>query len=136
MKGTAFLTFTTGFAVMALALITGCGGGGGPSGKAETGAVKAATVTVDMTDNKFVPDNITVNPGDTVVWTNREASVHTSTSGTPGTPDNKWDSGELNEGETFKRVFDEAGAYPYYCNQHYSTGMTGMVTVREKSGGI
>ena len=37
---------------------------------------QAATKTVDITRNGFVPDRLTIDPGDTVTWTNKDTVAH------------------------------------------------------------
>jgi plastocyanin len=92
---------------------------------------RCATVVVQEVDFAFNPPNQTVNVGDTIVWTNVGASPHTTTSGTSGTPDGLWDSGNMNpQGPSFPFTFNVAGTYPYYCTYHYTIGMVGSVTVQ------
>ena len=92
----------------------------------------AATTNVNIVDFAFQPANVTIRVGDTVKWTNNGASTHTTTSGTTTGgvrhPDGQWDSGSLLTGHTFSHTFTKAGAYPYYCNFHF-TSMVGTVTV-------
>jgi hypothetical protein len=77
----------------------------------------------------FVPSSVTIHPGDTVQWS-WSSSGHTSTSGTPGSPNGLWDSGFLNPGQTFSHTFNTAGSFPYYCTAHgQCCGMVGTVTV-------
>jgi plastocyanin len=77
----------------------------------------------------FDPASITINPGDQVKWT-WASSGHSTTSGSPGMPNNLWDSGIHNEGATFTRTFNSAGTFPYYCTPHGGCcGMVGTVTV-------
>ncbi len=107
---------------------------------AEEGAVPADAVQVEITEGAFDPANadqafspkeITVKAGTTVVWTNSDAIAHTVTSGTSdgtsGTPDGLFDSGFLNNGDTFSFTFTEPGTYTYYCIPH--PWMTGTVIV-------
>src|ERR1700676_4666134 len=92
---------------------------------------RAATVTVMVGPNCFcfVPSSVTIHPGDTVQWS-WSSSGHTSTSGTPGSPNGLWDSGFLNPGQTFSHTFNTAGSFPYYCTAHgQCCGMVGTVTV-------
>jgi plastocyanin len=91
----------------------------------------AATVTVMVGPNCFcfVPSSVTIHPGDTVQWS-WSSSGHTSTAGTPGSPNGLWDSGFLNPGQTFSHTFNTAGSFPYYCTAHgQCCGMVGTVTV-------
>src|SRR5438309_8279106 len=85
-----------------------------------------AMVTVTVGDNClcFVPPSVTIQAGDTVLWT-WSSSGHTSTSGSPGSPNGLWDSGQHNQGFTFSHTFNTAGSFAYYCSPHFSFGMTG-----------
>jgi len=78
---------------------------------------------VSITDDKdFSPEDLTINVGDTVVWTNNDDSPHTVTA-----DDGQFNSGNMGEGATWSYTFAEAGTYGYHCNYHGS--MTGSVTV-------
>ncbi|MFO7675211.1 MAG: plastocyanin/azurin family copper-binding protein [bacterium] len=88
----------------------------------------AAVVPVSIVDFAFVPDTVTVGPGDTVRWTNDGAMPHSSTSGVGGVWNGLWDSGILASGESYGRAFDTPGTFPYYCSPHYLT-MAGVVVV-------
>jgi plastocyanin len=84
------------------------------------------------TTDAFSPNPIKANVGDTVTWTNDDSTIHTVTSGSSGTPDNKFDSSNggktyLAPKQTFSHKFTEAGDYPYYCTVH--PNMIGTVTV-------
>src|SRR5215468_7151316 len=77
----------------------------------------------------FSPSSITIHPGDQVRWT-FAASGHSTTSGSPGQPNQIWDSGIRNQGATFTQTFNSAGTFPYYCIPHGGCcGMTGTVVV-------
>ena len=92
---------------------------------------KAATIQVQVGAGglKFTPQDVTIQVGDTVQWT-WAASGHSTTSGTPGTPDGIWDSGVQNSGFVFIQTFTTAGTFPYFCMPHGACcGMIGSVTV-------
>ncbi|MEY2491587.1 MAG: hypothetical protein QOH24_538 [Verrucomicrobiota bacterium] len=91
---------------------------------------RAATVTVTVGAGGFVfgPSSVTINTGDTVLWT-WASSGHSVTSGSPGMPSGLWDSLIRNQGATFTRTFNTAGSFPYYCVPHGAFGMVGSVTV-------
>jgi glucose/arabinose dehydrogenase/plastocyanin len=93
----------------------------------------AATSQVHIMNFAFSPQDVSIVVGDTVVWTNEDPIIHTSTSGTTtgGTrhPDGLWDSGSILPGASFSHVFTETGDFPYYCTPHF-TFMTGMVRVQ------
>ncbi|MFI5294658.1 MAG: CHRD domain-containing protein [Thermodesulfovibrionales bacterium] len=90
-------------------------------------AAFAATVPVSIVDFAFSPQNITIEVGDTVVWTNNGAFPHTTTSGTNfPTGNGIWDSHVLSPGQFFPFTFTQPGLYPYFCSIH---GFTGGITV-------
>lgn len=88
-----------------------------------------ATVNVSLGDDFFSPKDLTVNVGDTVLWTNNGGNVHTVTSGSGCNRDGIWDSGNLSPGQTFSFTFTTAGTFPYNCQIHCGFGMVGTVTV-------
>lgn len=90
----------------------------------------AVTKNVSMIDNDFIPATLTVGLGDTVLWKNNGNNPHTATGNAPL---NLWNSTQLDDDETFPRVFGVAGAYPYFCNFHDGLGMVGKVLVRMKA---
>ncbi|HEX7420168.1 MAG TPA: IPT/TIG domain-containing protein [Thermoanaerobaculia bacterium] len=83
----------------------------------------ATTVNVSVGPGlSFSPPNVTVVPGDTVVWT--FLSFHSSTSDVQSGPE-VWDSGVMLSG-TFSHTFTTPGTYPYYCSLHSFPGGTFM----------
>ena len=90
-------------------------------------ASDAAQVNVTIGDNFFSPKNITINAGDTIVWTHVGGAIHTVTA-----DDGSFNSGSLQGGQSYTRTFSTAGTYPYYCIPHGSPGglgMSGTITV-------
>jgi plastocyanin len=79
---------------------------------------------VDMLNNAYNPASITIAKGTTVTWINKDATVHTVTSGS------LFDSGDITQGKSFSHTFNSAGTYSYYCTYHRSMGMTGRVVVQ------
>ncbi len=88
-------------------------------------AAFATEYFVDIPGFLFDPQNITVQEGDIVTWTNNHTFIHTSTSADGGI---EWDSGILNPGDSFSHTFNAAGSFDYICAVH-PTMMTGNVTV-------
>jgi plastocyanin len=88
----------------------------------------AATNLVTIASYFFTPMNITVNAGDTIVWSNTAAIGHDTTS-----RDGLWASGLLAHGATFTHTFPSTGIFGYICATHVDSGiapgMTGMVSV-------
>src|SRR5262245_16073677 len=76
----------------------------------------------------FDPDPVTIHPGDQVKWT-WDSGGHSTTSGSPGSPNGIWNSGVHNAGATFTQTFNSTGTFPYYCIPHTCCGMVGTVMV-------
>ena len=82
---------------------------------------------VSITDNmQYNPEDLTINVGDTVTWTNNDGGGHTATS-TSG-PES-FDSGNIASGGTWSFTFTKAGTYDYKCDYHSS--MTATITVND-----
>ena len=88
-----------------------------------------AANSVAMEGLSFVPGDLTVQVGTTVTWTNESNVIHTVTSGTNGTHDGEFNSGDIGPDEEYSYTFDEEGSFPYYCIPHVNQGMTGTITV-------
>lgn len=86
------------------------------------GASSANEVPVTIVSRAYQPAQLTVEDGQTVIWTNRGFGQHTVTA-----LGGEFDSGRLNLGESFKVTFTTPGSFPYKCTVHPS--MRGSVTV-------
>jgi plastocyanin len=82
---------------------------------------QGADATVDMQGISFMPKEIHVAPGATVLWTNSSPLQHTVTA-----DDGSFDSGLVDPGATFSQVFDAPGEYMYFCQPHGAAGGVGM----------
>ncbi|MFN8501171.1 cupredoxin domain-containing protein [Kouleothrix sp.] len=94
-------------------------------------AAQPQTVNIDIGDNTFAPNKITVPLGATVVWSHKGQRKHTVTA-----DDNSFTSGTLEAGGSFKQTFSKAGTFPYYCEFHGgpgAAGMAGSIVVAEQS---
>ena len=91
-----------------------------------TPARGAITFPTDIQNFKL--QNLTIQVGDTVKWTQKDDTIHTTTSGQPGNPTPGWDSPNLRQGENFINTFDKVGTFPYFCRIHGSL-MTATITV-------
>jgi glucose/arabinose dehydrogenase/plastocyanin len=98
-----------------------------PGTPAVTPTPGALVVDVDMQNFRFVPDEIEIEVGTTVRWTNQDNVPHTVTAGTRDNPTNLFDSGNLAPGATFTFTFNQVGTFNYFCALH--PGMDGMVEV-------
>lgn len=72
----------------------------------------------------FTPAEIQIQPGDTIVWTNKDIVPHTVTS-----LENKFDSATIKPSSQWKHKIKSAGQYPYKCSFHPT--MSGNITVVE-----
>ena len=69
----------------------------------------------------YVPETLTVRPGDVVVWTNKDPFPHTATAA------GAFDSGSIAPGKSWRFTAKKAGTYPYLCTLH--TTMKGTLRV-------
>ena len=88
---------------------------------------QAATVSVAAVNFDFQPGTRSVEVGDVVRWS-FSGDPHTVTSGTPGAPDGRFDSGIKDAGSTYEVTFDTPGTYRYFCQIHPEQ-MTGTIVV-------
>jgi plastocyanin len=105
----------------AAAMVAGASGGGDGAATAQA----AANVTITGRDFFWSPDTVTIQPGDTVTWTNAQG-LHNVVLGDErlnpvGFPnDPAWNPPP-------QRTFNEEGSFTYYCEVH--PGMTGTINV-------
>jgi plastocyanin len=88
----------------------------------------AATQTINVVDNRFDPQEVHIDPGDTIVWNNRGQNQHDIRSD----DGEEFRSGTLSTGQTFSHRFTEEGFYYYHCNFHggrKKVGMWGLIVV-------
>lgn len=108
-----------------------------PAAGTEHKPATAAALGVDVADNDFKPQEITVEVGEKVLWTQTGISPHSVTAD-DGSFDSHGDcsgpnqSACMQEGDTFETAFDKPGTYGYYCKIHGGpgTGMAGTVVVK------
>jgi plastocyanin len=87
------------------------------------GRAQPAAVEVKIDNFSFGPATLTVAPGTTVTWINRDDIPHTVVS-----DDKVFKSKVLDTDEKFSYTFDQPGSYPYFCSVHPK--MTGKVVVQ------
>lgn len=81
----------------------------------------ATTHHVEIVDFAFSPATLTIAVGDTVTWTNADAVAHTATGA-------GFDSGLLEQGESYSVTFTAPGTHDYLCTPHPT--MTGHIVVQ------
>lgn len=89
---------------------------------AEKAAGSGKVVSVAIKGFKFVPADVTVKVGDTIVWANEDSAPHTVESS-----DGVLKSDELSKGDKYSYTFTKAGKHDYICGIH--PYMKGSVTV-------
>jgi plastocyanin len=93
----------------------------------------AASFIVTAGNLHFNPSDLTINAGDTIIWTWTEGS-HTTTSTQIPVGAVAWDQGINSNSPVFVYSPVIAGSYNYVCSPHASMGMTGHFTVISTSG--
>ena len=103
----------------------------------ETPAVTAEIVSIpngvgvpgcEETNECYIPADIVISAGTSVMWENEDNAAHLATSGTPADgPDGIFDSGMIMGAGIFEYEFSDKGVFPYYCVVH--PWMVGTVTV-------
>jgi plastocyanin len=93
-----------------------------PSADTTAGEESAEGSSVTIAEFAFAPPELTVAAGTTVTWTNEDWAPHTATA-----EDGSFDSGRLDQGDSFEHTFDEPGTFAYHCSFH--PGMVGSVVV-------
>lgn len=92
-------------------------------GLAAGAAPRPKTHTVTIEGMQFRPQTLTVAPGDTVVWVNKDLVAHTATSAEAGV----FDSGLIAPDKSWSLTVRTEGEVPYICTYHPT--MKGILTV-------
>jgi plastocyanin len=89
-------------------------------------AVHAAGVTIDQSGQQFSEKSVTLSPGDTVTFANKDDVSHNIT--VVDDDDDTADLGLQKPGENLTYKFDKAGRFKVRCSIHPSMKM--IVTVK------
>ena len=92
-------------------------------GSPSAGVAAPRTVTVDIRDMKYAQPTLTVAPGTTVTWVNKDEMPHTVTDRGRG-----FGSAALDTGESFSYTFTKPGEFTYFCTLHPM--MVGKIVVK------
>ncbi len=76
---------------------------------------RATSYEVEIDNFVFTPHGRHIVVGDSIIWRNRDAVTHTATS-----DNGVFNSGNLNQNQTFAFRFMNAGTFPYHCAVHPS----------------
>ena len=82
----------------------------------------AAEHTVEIKGMEFSPKTLTIKAGDKVKFINQDSDPHTASA-----TDGRFESGELQQGQSEVVTFEKADTYAYYCMFHPS--MSGKIIV-------
>ena len=89
-------------------------------GTTETAETIEKTAEVSFVDFALDPEELTVEKGTTVVWTNKDTVPHTVTGPT-------FTSGTMDRGQSYSFTFKDDGTFDYHCSYHPQ--ITGKVIV-------
>lgn len=105
------------------------GGDGAADVPDDVVVLEGTEVEVQAIDNTFRPQNIQVEPGTTVTWSNDGRNEHDVLP----TEGDDWgvEVEDFAPGATYEHTFDDPGVYDYYCSLHgtKTAGMIGTVVV-------
>jgi plastocyanin len=118
MRSTALLTC----AALAVALLGAASPSPVPTA-APSVVPSGAAIVVHIKNFSYVPQTLTIHPGQTVEWINDDAAPHSATA-----DDAAFDSGDLDKGQSWSFTFVNAGKYTYYCDEHEF--MKGAIVVK------
>ncbi len=90
----------------------------GPARTLEDGSIEVR-ITDDDSDG-FTPQSLTIQPGQSITFVNRDDDAHTATGA-------DWDTGILQPGDSATIAFDTPGEFAYACQIH--PVMTGTIMV-------
>ena len=107
---------------LALVITVACAGRF-PAGRAAAAPRKPVKHPVAMEAVAFQPGDLSVNAGDTIVWTNNDPFPHTVTA-----KNGVFDSKPLAAGKVWTYRAQKKGDYPYVCTLHPT--MSGTIHVR------
>jgi plastocyanin len=109
----------------ALLVVLGLSLAGAPAAAQHAaGHAGAAETPVSIGFDRVTPARLDVVTGDTVMWTNDSARIHTVTA-----DDASFDSGRIAVAFKFAHSFDTPGVVPYHCSLH--TFIRGTVSVHD-----
>ncbi len=86
-------------------------------------SVSAATTNVSITSTGFIPEDVTIEVGDTVIWSNEDTIDHEAMDDLV-----EWETGLISPGEVGSVIFDTAGTYTY--SDTVDVSLVGTVTVQ------
>lgn len=97
------------------------------------------THVVTVSGFDFVPEDITIQQGDSIMWTNLAAGFHNVVETDCPANGSSVDNGGFNSGiagavDTYTLQFNDVGTFCYICEPHVPLDMFGSVTVQAGTG--
>ena len=86
-------------------------------------SARAATTNVSITSTGFLPEDVTIEVGDTIIWSNEDTIDHEAMDDLVD-----WETGLIAPGEAGSVIFDTAGTYTY--SDTVDVSLVGTVTVQ------
>ena len=84
----------------------------------------------ETSEGCWIPNTLTVDVGEVVIFSNTDSAAHTFTAGTAEDgPSGEFDTSLLMVDQTFEYTADTAGEIPYFCMVH--PWMQGLIIVQE-----
>ncbi len=131
-------------------LAAAAGGSVGLAGCIDAFGSESPEYDVGMRASAFIPTELDVTVGETVIWYNNNDRAHTVTAYETALPaDGMYFAsggyadestareayerdlgGAIYAGERYEHTFETAGEFPYFCVPHERQGMTGTIVVR------
>jgi plastocyanin len=87
-------------------------------------APQPQTHTIVIESMRFEPADLTIHPGDTIVWMNKDLFAHTATA------EGAFDSRQIDPGGSWRVTLRTPGDVPYICALHPT--MKAFVRVRDR----
>lgn len=110
---TTALTILVPLSAMSIVIYLIGGGGPQPAGPTSMPMAAPGAITVTIRNYGFYPSSVVVQPGQVVIWVNKDVPLHTVTSA-----GNAWTSATLLPGGRFEVRLTRPGVYHYSCLIH------------------
>jgi len=111
---------TRRIAILALGIVLAGVAFGAPPDDSKDDKVQKVTIK----NLKYDPPKLTIKPGETVQWINKDDNDHTVIA-----DDDSFASENLGSGDKFTHTFDKKGTFKYHCKYH--PRMKGTVLVQD-----
>jgi plastocyanin len=115
-------------AIVSVVTVSGCTSNNMSNMSGNSSSTNLGANAVAIQNFAFNPATLNVQVGTKVTWKNLDSTAHHVVSDTGA-----FDSGVLNNGQSYSFTFNQAGNYPYHCSIHPSMKGTIVVTTTAPS---